>query len=225
VGRGIPRVAPTFGRYLSSILNAALDAAYEMSGDRSTQAQRKELSSLTSFSETVFLLACTWEIIGSKGPVELVSEGDKHVLSCERPEFQLDFDPVYQQVAQLLKSFGATRVGRYWSTPSPAFEVDFESQFSLEKFANSVRFDELQAGIKSIVVPQVHEVAAGVECSLDVTLDFFQVLPNKETRHAVVQRVNVDNCSTCVSLWNEKVVFDFLTELKGRDKQHETEGT
>ena len=189
-------------------LNAQMDA------EASTR-RRQELPILTSYSDSVFLLASQMSM--DKKPVELLPAPEKkgYVLQCEWPNFQLAFERVFVPLSELLLKCGVGRVGKVWSEPSPVFEVDFESQDSIQQMVECLESGKLCDGMKSLILPLAQRKwrlanpdAIPPAWNLDVGLELLQVLPDVETKHAIVHRVSLSNISLCAQLWNERKAFD-----------------
>ena len=182
--------------------------------------RRQELTILTTYSESVFLLA-SWMFIDMK-PVELLPApvGRGYVLQCEWPYFQLPFEEVLTPVAELLQSCGASRVGKFWSGPSPVFDVNFDSQASIKQMINSLESGQIRKGMESIILALTQKACSqtipdGIpEWKLDISLELLQVLPDSDTKDAIIHRVTSTNSSMCVHLWNERKVFDVAALLR-----------
>ena len=176
--------------------------------------RRQELTILTSYSDSVFLLASRMSIGGK--PVELLPApvGRGYVLQCEWPHFQLPFEKVLTPMLELLQSCGASRVGKFWSEPSPVFDVDFDSQASIQQMVISLESGQVGEGMESIILPLAHRAWSQTnpdsipEWKIDISLDLLQVLPSADTKDAIVHRVNSTNISMCAHFWNERKVFD-----------------
>jgi len=182
--------------------------------------RRQELSILTSYSESVFLLVSQLSI--GRKPIELLPSpgGGGFVLQCEWPYFQLPFQKVLVPVSELLQSCGASRMGKFWSEPSPVFDVDFDSQASIQQMIGSLESGLVYEGMESIILPLIQMAwketnpDAKLEWKLDISLELLQVLPNVDTKDAIIQRVSSSNSSICVHLWNERKVFDIGALLR-----------
>ena len=183
--------------------------------------RRQELVILTSYSESVFLLASRMSI--GRKPVELLPApgvGRGYVLQCEWPYFQIPFEKVLTPVVELLQSCGASRVGKFWSEPSPVFDVDFDSQASIHKMIVSLESGRICECMKSIILPLAQRAWSQTnpdstpEWKIDISLDLLQVLPNADTKDAIVHRVSSTNVSMCAHLWNERKVFDIGALLR-----------
>ena len=176
--------------------------------------RKQELTILTSYSESVFLLASQISI--GRKPVELLPApvGRGYVLQCEWPYFQLPFEEVLTPVAELLQSCGASRVGKFWSEPSPVFDVDFDSQASIQQMIESLESGQVREGMELIILSLTQSACSPAnpdaipEWKLDIGLELLQVLPNADTKDAIIHRVSSTNRSMCVHLWNERKVFD-----------------
>ena len=176
--------------------------------------RRQELTILTSYSESVFLLASQISI--GRKPVELLPApvGRGYVLQCEWPYFQLPFEEVLTPVAELFQSCGASCVGKFWSGPSPVFDVDFDSQGSIQQMIESLESGQVRQGMESIIFSLAQRAWSQTnpdaipEWKLDISLELLQVLPNADTKDAIIHQVNSTNSSMCAHLWNERKVFD-----------------
>ena len=171
--------------------------------------REQELTVLTSYSESVFLLASQM-YIGEK-IVELLPApvGNGYILQCEDPQFQLPFKPVFSQISELLLTCGANHVGNFWSEPSPVFEVGFNSQASIQQMIGSLESGHVQSQMKAIVLlawTQANLDGAGGK--MDISLELVQVVPNTNTKNAIIIPVNYANISRCIRIWNERKVFD-----------------
>ena len=190
--------------------------------DAKSARKRQELSILTSCSESIFVLASQMSI--GKKPIELLPSpaSDKgHILRCEWPQFQLSFKSVLLPMAELFQKFGVSRVGKFWSEPSPVFEVDFDSQASIQQIIDCLESGQLHRGMESIILPltqmawkdanpEVHPP----EWKVDIDLELLQVLPNAQSKDAIIHQVNSTNVRACVRLWNERKVFDMGALLR-----------
>ena len=67
--------------------------------------------------------------------IQLVSERDEP----SSRNFQLNFAPVWSDICQMLRWYGAQQVGRLWSAPDTLMEVQFASDKTLKKFLQSKR--------------------------------------------------------------------------------------
>ena len=178
--------------------------------------RRQELTILTSYSESIFLLASKLSI-GRKS-VDLLPDpvgSGGYVLQCEWPRFQIPFEAVLTPVLDLLQSCGASHVGKFWSEPSPVFEVYFDSQASIQRMVASLESGRLREGMESIILPLAQRACGQTtnpdsvpEWNMDISLDLLQVLPCADTKDAIVHRVKSANIPTCAHLWNERKVFD-----------------
>ena len=139
--------------------------------------RRQELMILTSYSESVFVLASQMSI--GKKPIELLPApvGRGYVLQCEWPYFQLPFEEVLTPVAQLFQSCGASRVGKFWSEPSPVFDVDFDSQVSIEQMISLLESGQVCERMQSIILPLTQKAWSKThpdsipEWKLDISLE------------------------------------------------------
>ena len=183
--------------------------------------RRQELTILTSYSESVFLLASQMSI--GRKPLELLSApaGKGYVLQCEWPYFQIPFEKFQQPVSELLLSCGASRLGKVWSEPSPVFDVDFDSQASIQAMIDSLESGQVREGIESAILSLAQPAwslanpdATPPEWKLDISLELLQVLPNADTKDAIIHRVSSANSPMCVRLWNERKVFDIGALLR-----------
>ena len=181
---------------------------------------RQELDILNCYSESVFLLASDISI--DKKPVELLPAGRDYVMQCEWPKFQLEFRPFRLDITELLCNCGVSRVGNFWSGPSPAFEVNFGSRANIQEFLQNLEAGRVREGIEAILLPQARHAwrqanpeSADVHTwKLDVNLDLLQLLPDLSAQHGIVQRVTSANCFLCASVWNERKVFDVGATLR-----------
>ena len=182
--------------------------------------KRQELTILTSYSESVFLLASQISI--GKKPVELLPApvGKGYVLQCEWPYFQLPFEEVLTPVAELLQSCGASRVGKFWSEPSPVLDMDFDSQASIEQMIDLLESGQVRKGMELIILSLGQTAWSQTnpdsipKWKLDISLELLQVLPNADTKDAIIHQVTSTNSSMCAHLWNERKVFDIGALLR-----------
>ena len=67
--------------------------------------------------------------------IQLVSEQE----APSSRNFQLDFGPVWSDICQMLRWYGANQVGKLWAAPDTLMEVQFTSDKALKKFLQSKR--------------------------------------------------------------------------------------
>ena len=178
--------------------------------------QRRELATLTSYSDTVFLLPS--RIFVDSKPLELLpATGDAggSILRCEHPQFQFPLKEVFPQLSELIQTSGACRMGRIFSEPTPVFEVSFDSQDHIQRMLGCLKSGSIRDGMKSIILPsaqgawkQANPDAEEPAWRVDIDLELLQVLPDADEKDAIVLRVIPENCSACVHHWIDRKVFD-----------------
>ena len=118
-------------------------------------------------------------------------------------------------------------MGKFWSEPSPVFDVDFDSQASIQQMVSSLKSGQIREGMESIILPLIQMAWSEAnpdskpEWKLDISLELLQVLPNMSTKDAMIHQVSSSNSAMCVRLWNERKVFDIGALLRWyRSKPH-----
>ena len=111
-------------------------------------------------------------------------------------------------------------MGKFWSEPSPVFDMDFDSQASIQQMIGSLESGQLCGSMRLIILPLIQMAwsetnpDANQEWKLDISLELLQVLPNVDAKDAIIHRVSSSNRSMCTGLWNERKVFDIGALLR-----------